>query len=137
MSDAAFDADILAVADELIPFFGRAMTLRRNSRTLADPAKPWGAVSTSAADIQSIAATGVFLNTKSSAFDAATAGTGQGTSSVEMKTGKVLVEALAALPEVMGRDWKVDDGQITYEVLASWPLKPGDTLFMYILEVKL
>ena len=134
----AFDySGLLAVADTLIVDFGRPMTLRRNSRTPADAGKPWAVVSDSATDIQSIAATGVFLSPKRSAFDAVTAGVGVGLSNVEQKTARVLVQALATLPEEMGREWKVDDGSRTFEVLSSKPIKPGDTLLYYDLEVKL
>ena len=134
----AFDySGLLAVADTLITDFGRAITLRRNSRTPDDPAKPWAIVSGSAPDIQSIAATGVFLSPKRAAFDSITAGVGVGLSNVEQKTARVLVQALSTLPEEMGRDWKVDDGTRTFEVLSSKPIKPGATLMYYDLEVKL
>ena len=128
---------LLAVADTLITDFGRAITLRRNSRTAADLAKPWAERSDSATDIQAISAVGVFLNSRREAFDAVTAGVGLGLSNVEQKTTRVLVQALSTLPEEMGRDWKVDDGTRTFEVLSSKPVKPGGTLLYYDLEVKL
>lgn len=134
----AFDySGLLGVADRLITDFGRPITLRRNSRMPANPSKPWGDVEDPGVDTQSIDATGVFLDSKRQAFDGATAGIGLGLSNVEMKTTRVLVQALSTLPEEMGRDWKVDDGSRTFEVLSSMPVKPGGTLMYYDLEVKL
>jgi len=134
----AFDySGLLAVADTLITDFGRPITLRRNSRTAADPAKPWAEPASADIDTQAISAVGVFLNSKRKAFDAVTAGVGVGLSNVEQKTTRVIVQALSTLPEEMGRDWKVDDGSRTFEVLSSKPVKPGDTLLYYDLEVKL
>ena len=136
----AFDySGLLTVADTLISDFGRAITLRRASRTAADPTKPWSTRSTVATDIQAIATIGVFLNLERDAL-AVESGSGigpAGNSNVEEKTVRVLVPAVATLPEEMGRDWQVDDGTRRYEVVSSSPVQPGGTLLYYDLEVRL
>jgi hypothetical protein len=134
----AFDySGLLLVADTLITNFGRPITLRRNSRTPDDSNKPWAIRSDSAEDIQAIAAIGVWIGSKSETFDSVTAGVGVGLSNVQQKSSRVLIQALDTLPEEMGREWKVDDGDQTYEVLSAQPVKPGATLLYYDLEVKL
>lgn len=124
-------------ADTLITDFGRSVVLRRRSEEAADPARPWGAPSSTASDIQAIETIGVFLDTVREAFDAVTTGAGLGVTNVEEKTTRCLVIAENSLPEEMGRDWQVDDGTRRYEVLSSRPVRPGGTLLYYDLELKL
>lgn len=127
---AAFDySGLQSTATTLITQFGRAMTLTRDSR-VPDPTKPWLTEQgdTSAASAQSIATVGVFTS-----LDRELAGL----TTVERKLGLVLVRTESELPEEVGSDWHLVDGDRTYEVLLSRPLKPGPVLMLYKLGVVL
>lgn len=127
----AFDySGLLTVATSLIEQFGRPMTLRRASRTPADPTKPWAARqgAVTASDDQAITSTAVFLDFSRTDRDGQV---------VEAKRARVLFPAEAALPEEVGPDWQLDDGSRLYEVLESRPVKPGPTLLHYEVVVAL
>lgn len=136
---AAFDySGLLAVADRLIPRFGRSVTLRRQSASSTDPAKPWGPKDPTGSDIQAIAATAVFFDREAGSFDSVTAGIGLGVTNVEEKTARVFVQALSGtLPSEIGQDWQIDDGSRRYEVVSSVAVKPGGTLLYHDMQVKL
>jgi len=123
---------LAAVATRLIGENGRAITLRRESRTPDDPAKPWGpsdttaAVAGSADGVQAIAVTGVFLDLER---------TDRQLTQAELKQSRVLIGPDPDIPEEMGPDWVVDDGDRRFEVVSSKPINPGDTLCYYELLV--
>ena len=127
-----------AVAKRLIDENGRAVTLRRESRTPADPTKPWSASDTTAAaagsadGVQALSGiVGVFLDVERD-------DTAQLPGSLaEEKRGRVLFPAEVALPEEVGPDWVIDDGTRRFEVINAKPVKPGGTLVYYEVEVQL
>lgn len=133
MTAAAFDYESLADdAQEIIDEFGREATLTRAARvTAAAPgSKPWVPIQgdAAAAPAQSIDVTAVFLSLDRQEKDGQT---------VEAKSQGILIGSGVALPEEVGPDWQLVDGDRIWEVLASKPLKPGPTLMLYKLELAL
>jgi hypothetical protein len=127
-----------AVAKRLIDENGRAVTLRRESRTPDESVKPWGPSDTTAAEAGSAVGVhaltgiiGVFLDVER---DDVALLPGRLT---EEKRGRVLFPAEAALPEEVGPDWVIDDGTRRFEVVNSKPVKPGGVLVYYDVEVQL
>lgn len=124
--------NLASVATRLISENGRAITLRRGSRTPADPAKPWGPADTteaaagSAEGVQAITTLGVFLDLER---------TDRPLTLAEQKQSRVLVPPDTDIPEEMGPDWVVDDGDRRLEVVTSKPVQPGGTLVYYELLV--
>ncbi len=134
----SFDySGLLTTASGLIARFGRPATLRRPSQTAADSDDPTAPPNPAGTDIQTIAVTAVFLDLTRDAFTTTGAGIGRGSTPVEEKNVRVLVEAASALPEEIGTEWQLDDGTRRWKVRISRPVKPGDTLLYYELEVKL
>lgn len=129
-------ANALATATRLIKENGRALTLVKRTSQLADPAKPWGPTDPAGTG-ESIATIGVFLDLNVNPYTAITAGASLGASPVSTRQQRILVPAEAALPEEMGEDWQVQDGDLLWEVNNSNPLKPGGVLIFYSLEVSL
>jgi hypothetical protein len=140
---AAFDyAPLQATAQALINRFGRDATLTRAARlAVPDPTKTWLPVQgqdPAAAPAQSIDVTAAFLSLVR---------TDRAGQVVEAKTQSVLIGAESELPEEVGPDWTLVDvlpatapaGAIakTWEVLSSKPLRPGETLLLYRLELVL
>jgi len=135
---AGFDySGLKSTADRLIARFGRAATLRRASQSTADPANdPLGPPNSSGTDIQTIPVTAVFLDLERDAFTTTGAGIGRGSTPVEEKNVRVLVEAATELPEEMGTEWTLIDGTRLWKVRLARPVAPGDTLLYYELEVR-
>jgi hypothetical protein len=132
VSAAAFDYDSLQVtAQGLINRFGRPATLTRAERlTVEDPAKPWLPIQgdPAAAPAQAITLQCVFLSLDRTDRDGQV---------VEAKTQTVLAGAESTLPEEVGPDWTLVDGDRTWELVSSRPLKPGPVLMIYKLELAL
>lgn len=126
-----------ALATRLISENGRAITLTRESRTPADPARPWGPAAAGQTDTESIATVGVFLDLDKDALASITAAASLGQSTVNARQQQVLIPAAAALPEEVGPDWRVQDGTDVWEVVRAMPLKPASVVVFYKLEVTL
>ncbi len=132
----AFDySSLLATALLLITDFGRAVTLRRESDTPADPTRPWGPSDTTASDVQAVAAIAVFLDVENDAWTTTGAGIGRGSTAVDEKKGRVLV-TVVSLPEELDPSWQIDDGTRTYEITSVKAVKPGGTLLYYDVEIQ-
>lgn len=135
MSSAFYDS-LKVVADSLIQEFGKAVTLRREASTFADSDAPWEGPATSGGDTQAITATAVFFDLSNDPFTTTGAGIGRGSTPVEEHRGRVLVEAVSALPEEIGTDWVIDDGTRRYEITTARPVNPGGTLIYYEMLVR-
>lgn len=131
-------AKLAAVATRLIDENGREFQLRRSSQTLADPARPWGAVESDAvaSDELSITVTGVFLD---SIFldEPGTANAITGLPEPQSsRTSRLLVGPEPELPAAVGPDWYATDGTLRWEILRVVPVRPGPTLVYHAIELE-
>ncbi len=127
---ASFYSGLNTKVQNVIEKRGKPMTLARPARAPA-VGKAWlteqGPASAAAA--QSIDVTAVLLGpTKADRL---------GTTSVESKTGRILVSTKVTLPERITTDWTIDDGSRKFEITSVEEVNPGPTILLYKLEVAL
>ena len=133
----SFDySGLLTTATELIDLFGRSVTLRRQSESPTDSARPWGPRDTAATDVQAVTATGVFLDVLDDAWTTTGAGIGRGSTAVDEKKGRCLIKVVT-LPDDLDPTWRVDDGTRVYEITQVYAVRPGGTLLYYDVEIQL
>ncbi len=123
-------ADLIAVADELIPAAGRDVILRVASKTPADSDKPWGSVepNATATDDQTITVKAVFVAPEEEDKAAST-------TRKRRERVKIAPTALGSL--VITDAWQLVDGTTVYEIVRVSPVRPGTPLVVLdlLLEV--
>ena len=124
---------LAGVATRLIGENGREVLLKRQSQTLADPARPWGPSATTGGS--SVPVTAVFLDPERRQT---TSGDIQPSAQLEeFKRVRVLIAASeAGLPAEVGPDWYIEDGARRLEIVISRPVKPGGLLLYYDIEAR-
>lgn len=126
-----------ATAQRLIQAKGRTVTLVISSTTPADPAKPWRAPSSvvAAPDATRLAVKAVFESKSSSDIARALASGGE-QDAVRRSVERFLVAALdVAGFDILATDF-VEDASVRWRVTKVIPVQPGDTAYIYTLEVE-
>ena len=121
-------AEMQAVADELVEFFGRDIQLRRKRSTPADPAKPWEG---SAPDTSNV------IDTKG-AFVDFTATDRAGSPSIQQKDKQLVFGVQSA---EIDTEWEVVDtgknGQVWKIVEVLEQVEPGPVTVLYTCQVRI
>ncbi len=129
MSAAPFDyAPIKLIADTLIPQFGIPIVLARASRAAQ---KDWEqdqgpAATTAAQSISGLSGVQIALDEETLALQ-----------TIERPLGRWVFQASTSLLEVVGPEWTLTANSLTYQVVTTRPVQPGDTLLVYFAVVEL
>lgn len=128
--------ELAAIATELIEDNGRSVELRKKSRTVTDPAKPWRGTSTT--PIATVTATAVVFDVTDEQI--ALEATREDDRELILRGDKMAVIPASALAgsaatNLVGYDTFVD-GVDVYQIVNVETVKPGPTTLIYILTLK-
>ena len=132
---SALDDRLRDVAERLISEYGRTVQLVETTITPADPAKPWGSVGDSVAEVTT-SVSAVFLDEGSSDLEARLSAVSRLVlSPVEVSEVKVLVAAkgLASAPTT---EMELVDGSRRLAIKKVMTEKPGALPILYTLKVE-
>jgi hypothetical protein len=113
----------IALALKLITKYGTSIKVRRITDAVADPTKPWRVTGQTAVDATGV---GVFLDYEQKAVDGETILRGD---------QKVLIAASGLTVAPAPKD-RIVRGTEVWDVVSVQPLKPGDQIVMYEVQVR-
>ena len=135
----AVDYDKLALtAQRLIQENGRAITLKRNDRTTADPAKPWNGPTTVEAPTSDLSLYGVFVPPNTVRQFGLTA-LGQGTELIDLlKFREQIIITSQGQVDIRNYDRVVDSGypNENWSLTGMQVLRPGNTYILAFIGVR-